>query len=66
MELADRYPFSLTDTGRYAHHPDHVREAAAAAGLRVAAINEAFLRMEYGVPTTGLFAVLQKDGAVSV
>ena len=63
MELGERYPFSLTDTGRYAHHPDHVREAAAAANLRVGAINEAFLRMEYGVPTTGLFAVLQKEGS---
>jgi predicted TPR repeat methyltransferase len=62
MELGERYPYSLTDTGRYAHHPDHVREAAKAAGLRVGAITEAFLRMEYGVPVTGLFAVLQKQG----
>jgi hypothetical protein len=47
--------------------PDHVREAAGSSwDCGVAAINEAFLRMEYGVPTTGLFAVLQKDGAVSV
>ena len=60
MERGERYPFHLTDTGRYAHHPDHVREAAAAAGLTVAYLEEAFLRMEYGVPVTGLFAVLKK------
>ena len=60
MERGERPPFQLTDTGRYAHHPDHVREAAAAAGLRVAYLDEAFLRMEYGVPVTGLFAVLKK------
>ena len=31
-----------------------------AAGLGVAYLDEAFLRMEYGVPVTGLFAVLRK------
>ena len=38
MERGNRYPFHLTDTGRYTHHPDHVREAAAKAGLAVAQI----------------------------
>ena len=60
MERGEEFPFQLTDTGRYAHHPDHVRAAAAAAGLSVAYLDEAFLRMEYGVPVTGLFAVLKK------
>ncbi|HXJ01385.1 MAG TPA: methyltransferase domain-containing protein [Micropepsaceae bacterium] len=60
MERGESPPFQLTDTGRYAHHPDHVREVAAAAGLGVAYLDEAFLRMEYGVPVTGLFAVLRK------
>jgi predicted TPR repeat methyltransferase len=60
MERGEAFPFQLTDTGRYAHHPDHVREAAAAAGLSVGYLDEAFLRMEYGVPVTGLFAVLKK------
>lgn len=59
-ELGSRMPFHLTDTGRYNHHPDHVRQAAAAAGLTVGCINEAFLRTEYGVDVMGLFAVLQK------
>jgi predicted TPR repeat methyltransferase len=60
MERGENPPFQLTDTGRYAHHPDHVRETAKAAGLSVAYLDEAFLRMEYGVPVTGLFAVLRK------
>ena len=38
-------------------------EAAAAAGLTVASLEEAFLRMEYGSPVTGLYAVLKKNGA---
>jgi predicted TPR repeat methyltransferase len=55
-----RYPFALTDSGRYEHHPDHVREVAAAAGLHVERLEEAFLRMEYGEEVTGLFAILRK------
>ena len=62
MERGDRYPFHLADTGRYEHHPNHVRDAAAAAGLNVAYLNEAFLRMEYGSPVTGIFAVLKREG----
>ena len=53
MERGNRYPFHLTDTGRYTHHPDHVREAAAGAGLSVAQLNESFLRMEYGEEVMG-------------
>ena len=59
-ELGSRPPFHLTDTGRYNHHPSHVRDVAKATGLTVACINEAFLRTEYGEPVMGLFAVLQK------
>jgi predicted TPR repeat methyltransferase len=58
MELGDRYPYHLTDTGRYTHHPDHVREVAAKAGLTVAGLNQSFLRMEYGEEVIGLFALL--------
>lgn len=61
-ERGSRPPFHLTDTGRYNHHPDHVRDVAAASGLTVRCINEAFLRMEYGEDVMGLFAVLQKPG----
>jgi predicted TPR repeat methyltransferase len=59
-ERGDVNPFKLTDTGRYAHHPQHVRDAAAEAGLSVGYLDEAFLRMEYGSEVIGLFAAVKK------
>jgi len=61
LERGNKSPFCLTDTGRYEHHPDHVRDIAAASGLTVACINEAFLRYEYTDEVIGLYAVLQKE-----
>jgi predicted TPR repeat methyltransferase len=61
MELGKNPPYQITDTGRYAHHPDHVREAAARSGLTVERLDESFLRMEYGEEVIGLFAILAKD-----
>jgi predicted TPR repeat methyltransferase len=60
MERGAVKPFHLADTGRYEHHPDHVRDVAARAGLAVGCLNEAFLRMEYFVEVMGLYAVLKK------
>jgi predicted TPR repeat methyltransferase len=60
LERGARYPYHLADSGRYTHHPDHVREAAAAAGLTVARMDTDFLRKEYGEDVTGLYVVLQK------
>ena len=60
LERGDRYPHRLSDTGRYTHHIDHVREGAAEAKLKVARLEEQFLRTEYGSPVTGLFVVLEK------
>jgi predicted TPR repeat methyltransferase len=62
VELGDRRPFHLTDSGRYAHDPDHIREVAADAGLSIARMEEGFLRMEYGAEVTGLFVALQNKG----
>ncbi len=62
-ERGDRYPFSLTGTGRYQHHPDHVRDAAASSKLTVVRLEEAFLRLEYGDTVTGLYAVLKSADA---
>jgi predicted TPR repeat methyltransferase len=59
LERGNVFPFRLTDTGRYEHHPDHVREVAAAAGLSVAGMSEAFLRYEYTVEVMGLYAALR-------
>jgi predicted TPR repeat methyltransferase len=61
-ERGEKYPFHLTDSGRYTHHPDHMREVAAKAGLVVARLEEGFLRTERGVEVTGLLALLRKAG----
>ena len=58
-ERDDVYLFHLTDSGRYAHHPDHIREVTTEAGLTVRQLDAADLRFEYGEPVTGLIAVLQ-------
>lgn len=60
-ESGPAFPFRITDTGRYEHHPDHVREAAAAAGLSVAVLDQGFLRFEYGADVTGNYAVLKNS-----
>ena len=62
LERGDRYPFHLTDSGRYAHHPNHVGEVSLEAGLSVARLEDGYLRMEYGAEVTGLFAALKKEG----
>ncbi len=59
VERASCDGWLLTDSGRYAHGAAHVRAAAARAGLEVLLLQEAFLRLEYGAPVTGLVAVLQ-------
>lgn len=60
-ERGERYPFHLSDSGRYTHHREHVRDVAAKAGLQVARLEEGFLRTERGVEVTGLLAVLKKS-----
>jgi predicted TPR repeat methyltransferase len=59
-ERGEKYPFHLTDSGRYSHHPEHVREVAAHAGLIVDRLEEGFLRNESGIAVTGLYALLRK------
>jgi predicted TPR repeat methyltransferase len=61
-EAGPTYPFRIADTGRYEHHPDHIRDAAAAAGLSLAHLQQAFLRFEYGAEVTANYAVLRKEG----
>jgi predicted TPR repeat methyltransferase len=59
MERGAQDPFLLSpDTGRYSHHPRHLRAAANAAALQVEALAEGFLRLEYGQEVTGMYAVL--------
>ena len=62
VERGDQHPFRLTDSGRYTHHGQHIREAAAEAGLALACLEEGFLRMEYGEEVTAFYAALKKEG----
>jgi predicted TPR repeat methyltransferase len=62
LERGEKPPFQLTDTGRYTHHPDHIRDAAAKSGLALLKQEESFLRMEWGEEVIGLYTVLgRKD-----
>lgn len=61
VERDEVFPFRLTDSGRYAHHPDHIRQIAAEAGVSVRRLDRAILRCEYGEPVAGLVAVLQRE-----
>jgi len=62
LERGEGYPHQLSSTGRYTHHPDHVREVATDAKLNMECLEENFLRNEYGSPVTGLFVALRKSG----
>lgn len=46
---------------RFSHHESYVRWAAAAAGLRIALMEEASMRKELGAPTPGLLVIAAKD-----
>jgi predicted TPR repeat methyltransferase len=58
VEQTKSTPFRLTDSGRYAHHSDHIRQVAASAGLSIACLREEYMRMEYGEEVIGLFVVM--------
>jgi predicted TPR repeat methyltransferase len=60
VERGDRYPLHLTDSGRFTHHPDHIREVAVRSGLNLVNLKEGFLRMEHGIEVTGVLALLRK------
>ena len=60
-QRGERYPFHLTDSGRYAHNVDYVRQIAAQSGLVVARLDEDISDLEYGVQVIGLFVALQKS-----
>jgi predicted TPR repeat methyltransferase len=60
VERGDVDPFRLTDSGRFAHHRNHVCASAEDAGLTVARIDEGTLRYEYGNPVPGLMVVLRR------
>jgi predicted TPR repeat methyltransferase len=60
VERGDCFPLELADSGRFTHHPGHLRDVAAHAGLILARLEEGFLRTERGCDVIGLLAVLKK------
>ena len=60
VERGEEPGYRLTDWGRYVHDASYIQDAAKRAGLSVERIEEAFLRLEYGAPVTGLIVALKK------
>ena len=59
VEQGEGYPYRLTDSGRFAHHQDHLKEVAGEAGLPpVVSLTGQTLRYEYGQPVAGWVVVL--------
>lgn len=65
LEKSDTLPLVLGDSGRFRHHRNHVRDAAAQAGFEVVYRSEKTLRMEYGKPVVGLVTVLKMPETVA-
>jgi predicted TPR repeat methyltransferase len=57
VETHDQPGVRLQGTLRYAHGPDHVRDAIANAGLQMVPLTETSTRTEKGEPVPGLLAV---------
>jgi predicted TPR repeat methyltransferase len=57
LQKSDAAPVALGADHRYAHTPEHVRDAAEAAGLTVPHLEEASYRTEAGRPVPGLIVV---------
>jgi predicted TPR repeat methyltransferase len=62
LEKGEISPFRLSDSGRFQHHKNHVRDTAKSVGLEVVERSEKVLRLEYGTEVVGLVTVLRKKG----
>jgi predicted TPR repeat methyltransferase len=60
VEREDGPGYALRPSGRYAHNPGYVREAAAGAGLEEVEGRPCELRLEAGRPVAGWIAVVQR------
>lgn len=61
VETGDQQGVRLQETLRYAHSAAHVRDAIAAAGLKLLQLTDASTRSERGEPVRGLIAVAQRS-----
>jgi len=60
VERCETRPFALTDSGRFAHHQDHLLQVAMASDLHTVSQACGVLRHEYGEPVQGWITVLRK------
>ena len=60
IESGQAMPYRLCPSGRFAHHPDHLRQTAAAAGLSVVTVRPAVLRLDGHRPVNGDLFALQR------
>jgi predicted TPR repeat methyltransferase len=60
VERGEKHPLRLTDSGRFTHDPDHIREVAVKSGLLLARLEEGFLRTEAGAEVVGLIVLFRK------
>ena len=60
VERSEHPSYVLTDSGRYAHHFEYIKQVARSAGLTVEVHREEFLRMEYGEEVIGHIVVLSR------
>jgi len=61
VEKGEADPCSLTDSGRFTHHRNHLLAVASEAGCDVVSLAEHPLRYEYGNPVAGWVAVLRRS-----
>ncbi len=54
-------PYRLSDSGRYVHTLEHIKQTASNNNLQLTRHSNAFLRMEYGNKVRGLFVSLSKS-----
>ncbi|MFM7315317.1 MAG: methyltransferase domain-containing protein [bacterium] len=65
LEKSETPPLRLSDSGRYQHQKNYVRETARKAGFEVIHRSEKVLRKEYGSDVVGLVTVLKKPVAAA-
>lgn len=61
LEKGEVFPFKLSDSGRFQHHKNHIRDLSRNVELKIVHRSEEVLRLEYGKPVIGLVTVLQKN-----
>ena len=57
VEASESPEYTLTVSGRYAHHADYIAECATKSGLKIDSLSRETLRLEYAKPVSGLIVV---------